>query len=331
MATNPQVENDVYDRYGVKWADFPSMITPSAHSDEAELFCAKQAMAVYGVYPNAPHAPQNDYIPSRNRGAIQARTFSVERMIEGGADLPTDSLEAEQGYRVILADKAGALMVWKQDNLVVSFRGTANWQDWIHNFASAGIRTDLAKVSDELELHKGFTGLAENLAPAVRELIIEFLKTRSRRAPTPTLTLCGHSLGGALALNFAARMQHWMERRHWDSWHHLDHDTPLRMGATYTFGAPRIGKGQVWQYIRRPHYRLIIRGDPIPKTPPLCTDDYEAVYLEKPSVPPRQPKNTFKKIKAALSTKLLPFDVNAHDIENYIEAIQQKIAAKSGT
>jgi pimeloyl-ACP methyl ester carboxylesterase len=327
MSKNPSVENDVYERYGLKWADFPTLITPSAHSDEAELFCAKQSMAVYGVYPHLPHAPDHDYVPSRNREAMEAGTFAVARMIEGAGDVPAPSFEGEQGYRLVVSDRAGALLVWRNDHLVIAFRGTANWQDWIHNFAGDRIVQDLVGLNEELELHKGFTGLAVNIAPAVHELIGEFLKMRGSRKPPPILTLCGHSLGGALALNFAARMY---PRADYRGWRELD-EYPIRVGATYTFGAPRIGKGPVWRYIRRPHYRLIVHGDPVPRAPPFCTDDYEATYFEKPSSEAKQPKNTPLKILKAILARWKPsFDVSAHDIENYIDAIQLKIDAKSG-
>jgi pimeloyl-ACP methyl ester carboxylesterase len=327
MEQDPIVANDVYQRYGLKWADFPSLATPSAHSDEAELFCAKQSMAVYAAYPNVPYAPAQDYIPSKQREAIAAGTFAVGRMIEGGGETPARSFDEEQGYRVVVSDRAAALLVWKHDHLVIAFRGTANWQDWIHNFTGAAITTDLVDLDDNIRLHKGFTGLAENIAPAVKELIAEFLRKRGDHDPSPTLTLCGHSLGGALALNFAARLRRWID--HDFLYDHFGRQ-PIRLGATYTFGAPRIAKGRVWQYIRRPHYRLIINGDPVPATPPGFDSDFEAAYLAKPLEKARQPNSKFGKIWKGIRLKLTPnLDFSAHDIETYIDAITEKIAAKT--
>lgn len=327
MAQDPTVANDVYERYGLRWADFPSLVTPSAHSDEAELFCAKQSMAVYATYPNVPHAPSQDYIPSRQSEAIAARIFAVGRMIEGGGEAPARSFEDEQGYHVVVSDRAGALLVWKHDHLVIAFRGTANWQDWIHNFTGAAITTDLVDLEDNIRLHKGFTGLAENIAPAVKELIAEFSKRRGDRDPPPTLTLCGHSLGGALALNFAARLHRWIDD---DFWYDRFGRYPIRLGATYTFGAPCIGKGRVWQVIHRPHYRLIVTGDPVPSTPPGFDSDFQAAYLAKPLENAKQPDGAFGKVVKGLWSKLqLNLDFGAHDIETYIDAIAEKIAAKA--
>jgi predicted MPP superfamily phosphohydrolase len=142
-------------------------------------------------------------------------------------------------------------------------------------------RYTLVGLNDEIQLHKGFTGLAENIAPAVKELISEFVEKRGSGDRLPTLTLCGHSLGGALALNFAARLHPRTDPNFYVPFSRY----PIRLGATYTFGAPKIGKGRVWQCIHRPHYRLIVDGDPVPSSPPGFTSDFEAAYLEKPAPP----------------------------------------------
>ncbi|WP_246794409.1 lipase family protein [Burkholderia perseverans] len=328
MTKDPAVENDVYERYGLKWADFPHLITPSAHSDEAELFCAKQSLAVYAAYPNSPHAPGQDYIPCRQRNAIASRTLAIERMIEGGADGQSRSFDAERGYRVVVTDQASALLTWKNDHLVIAFRGTANWQDWIHNFTGGTIDMEAAFSSHGAQLHKGFTGLAENLAPAILELIIEFLQYRESNEPAPPLTLCGHSLGGALALNFAAWLHRHAKYNHWPNARRADrHD--FRLGATYTFGAPRIGKGEIWQYIHRPHYRLIVQGDPVPSTPPGFASDFQATYLSKPGGSVQQSGNSVRKLLKGAWTSLKPnLDFGAHDIESYIDAIGSKIEEK---
>lgn len=65
MSKDSKAENDVYERYRLKWADFPTahhLICP--YSDEAELFCATHSLAVYATYPNVPHARDHDYVAS---------------------------------------------------------------------------------------------------------------------------------------------------------------------------------------------------------------------------------------------------------------------------
>lgn len=327
------VANDVYERFCLRPTDFPSLATPCAHADEVELFCAKQSMAAYSVQPSLPFDQAHDFIPSRQRDEIKTRALSLSRLMTGWPDSgPESPLEQSQGYRAVASDRAGALLVWKGDHLVVAFRGTANWQDWIHNFSGRRVLPDFINERREIDLHKGFKGLAENIAPAVDELLAGYLG--SRKSPSnlpPILTLCGHSLGGALALHYAARLASDPILRCAIRWGQRGRAGAIfRIGATYTFGAPRIGKGSVWEYISRPHYRLIVRGDPVPSTPPFCTDDFEGAYLDKPEDTPTQPVGTLGKIWKALKTKSrFGINLNSHDIESYVEAIEAKIAAKA--
>ena len=333
MDGKEKVANDVYERYGLKWADFPRSVVPSAHTDEAELFCARQSFAVYGVYPSQPHRLKIDYIPSRARRLIEERFFRVSGMIEGGEDLGGTSLEARRGFRSVASDQAGALFLWEENRLIVAFRGTANWQDWIHNYARPPVRWQL-EDGEFIELHRGFNGLAVNLFPAVMQLLREFALARGSGAEIE-LTLCGHSLGGALALNFGLLFAEGAHRsvdnvsREIFYRHHGD-NPEVKLISTYSFGAPRLGKGDVWKAVERPHFRLIVRGDPVPRTPPGYDDDFEAVYLEKPGKAAAQPRGPAGMIAKAVGSVMprVGVDFSAHDIEGYIEAVERKIAAK---
>lgn len=327
--------NDVYRRYHLSWANIPDLVTPSTHSDEMELYCAMQSQIAYAVYPGMPHAPDHDYIPSELRELIAGRALAVGGFFgeDGAVVEESGSFEGGQGYRTVTTDRAGALLVWKQDHLVVAFRGTANWQDWIYNLERGEVSADFLGGHGDLCLHKGFTGLAENIAPAVFEMIADFLKFRSKRSPV--ITFCGHSLGGALALNVAAKIHRLRDHMYYDE----DSDyyefgelgfLRCRVGATYTFGAPRIGKGPVWDFIRRPHYRLVVRGDVVPSFPLLSTEDFTPTYLEFHDRPAVQPVGFFNlALKAALiqiSSKIGVIPA-AHNIESYISAINRKIGA----
>jgi pimeloyl-ACP methyl ester carboxylesterase len=171
--------------------------------------------------------------------------------------------------------------------------------------------------------------LAENIAPAIFEMMLEFSKAKNLSYQDPaTITLCGHSLGGALALNFSSLL--WSRSLGYDSFHPELHQ--FRHGAIYTFGAPRIGKGRIWEFIRRPHYRLVVSGDPVPLSPPGFAADYEAAYLDKPANQAVQPTGSIQRLlKAKWIGSTLNIDISAHNIENYIEAIKKKIDAKMVT
>jgi pimeloyl-ACP methyl ester carboxylesterase len=332
LAKKPPATNAVYQRYALKWADFPEPPTPSAHSDEAELFCARQAYAAYWLPANAPFEPNQDYIPARSREAMVAQAIAVGDLIEGEASV---SFEGERGYRTVVTDQASALLLWKERRLIIAFRGTANWQDWIHNFTQTTI--SLAGNIGSFrpyEFHKGFYGLAANLFPPVVELIGEFVRVRGGDGRDVQITLCGHSLGGALALNFAGlwedHLAHdwtWRPVSHWG----FEPAKAPKLGAIYTFGSPCLGKGEIWQAIVRPHYRLIVRDDPVPKTPYGFTEDFQAAFLEKPGRSAKQPIGLAAILTRAAGAMIRSagFDAKAHDIEGYIEAIEAKILAKT--
>lgn len=125
MSSRAIVKNDVYGRHNIELIDFHPPITPSAHSDEMELFCAKQSLAVYATYPSLPHDPEHDYIPSLKSDAFAKGMVSLTEIIQtaGLATIPTDgtsqpedddpSAYGNSGYRSFVSDKAAALLVWK--------------------------------------------------------------------------------------------------------------------------------------------------------------------------------------------------------------------------
>jgi|GEM_PF-1678029 len=128
MSADPSVENDVYERYAFKLENLPSLITPSEHSDEMELVCAQLSRAVYGVYLNTP--PAYDYIPSQHREEFKkAHKFKLEQFFDENWKPHTaeeTGAEGDKEYCTVVSDRAGALMVWQENHLIVAFRGTAN-------------------------------------------------------------------------------------------------------------------------------------------------------------------------------------------------------------
>ena len=320
---DPNVANDVYSRYGLEWANFPQPTPPSAHSDAAELFCARLSLAVYAVHPDTPHSPRHDYVPSKNREVLAA-VPGIEALIEGGRSESPEEAAPEapdQGFRTVVTDQAAAALIWKNDHLIIGFRGTANWQDWIHNLTGKPINTKTISQGDDYKLHKGFTGLAQNIFPTVAQQVHAHFLQRDRPG---ILTVCGHSLGGALALNFATQ---WREVHQQFRYYGDPGNVPAEVAATYTFGAPRIGTGNIWDFIERPHYRLRVTGDPVPALPRGFAEDYQATFLAKPGYLAEQPRTFPGKIIKAGAARLprLGVDLKAHQIETYIEAIENKI------
>ncbi|MFY0678686.1 MAG: DUF2974 domain-containing protein [Neptuniibacter sp.] len=121
--------------------------------------------------------------------------------------------------------------------LVVVFRGTEK--------KLADIKTDLTSNLIDVDGggrgHKGFID-AFNL---VHEQIASALEGYKGHP----VYFCGHSLGGALAL-VATRL--------------IGNDS---VGATYTFGGPRVGTTKFFQSIKTPVYRVVNAADGVPRIP----------------------------------------------------------------
>lgn len=104
----------------------------------------------------------------------------------------------------------------RREDVVVSFRGTANLRNWI---------TDLQihKVGWEgCFVHAGFAQALESIWWKLEPILINHFHTRSG----VRFHFVGHSLGGALATLGAYK-------------HHLIRNLPL--WSVYTFGSPRVG------------------------------------------------------------------------------------------
>jgi len=108
-----------------------------------------------------------------------------------------------------------AVVLARDDVLFVAFRGTDDVEDWLKNVEFIPAPTPWGTV------HKGFLDALDSLWPSV-SASIEHLRTRGQ-----PIWLVGHSLGGALAVLAAARLQ--------------QRDT--RVAGVVTFGQPPAGYG----------------------------------------------------------------------------------------
>lgn len=129
------------------------------------------------------------------------------------------------------------------DAIVVAFRGTESLADWIADLKLFGTSRSYGTV------HSGFCTAFELVRDAVRRRI-EQLASSDRK-----LLLTGHSLGGALAVVAAA-----------DMW------TDFPADAIYTFGQPRVGKGDFAafgnQRFSSRFYRFVNDDDVVTRVPP---------------------------------------------------------------
>lgn len=175
--------------------------------------------------------------------------------------------------------------VYKLDGrTVICFRGSKEPRDWLLDiFAVPAL--DLARINDlRLGLiHTGFMIAAQSVLKQVQTKLVE------PDALGRTYALCGHSLGGALALLVGAMMMA------------TNKASPTEI---VTFGAPRAGMLMLQMFLHKipvRQYRFGADFVPLVPTHPYCHVREPLIQIGKPIV----------------ST-----DVFAnHHVENYVEAL----------
>lgn len=144
-----------------------------------------------------------------------------------------------QGYVAVRPDNQGT----GEGMAVIVFRGTKQVRDWLTN-----VRTDAVPIRDEVTgstigtMHKGFHDAYHSVHDDIARLL--------RGHEALPLYITGHSLGGALAV-----VATWYQ-------------SSQRLGACYTFGAPRVGNQDLIDRFRTPIYRILNGPDPVTFVPP---------------------------------------------------------------
>ncbi len=140
------------------------------------------------------------------------------------------------------------MVSWNKDSIIVAFRGT----EMKSLSAFHELRTDLNTAPVDFDkgskVHKGFLKGLQEIWEGEEGLKL-FLETLSAEAPSRSMWICGHSLGGALAALCFARLE--------------------KASGLYIYGAPRIGDGEFVRICdNRPVWRVEHGRDPIPLVPP---------------------------------------------------------------
>lgn len=158
-----------------------------------------------------------------------------------------------------LTDVTGFVAVDHTDKLiVVSFRGSQSLDNWLTNLDFEFTDTD---ICNGCSAHSGFW---QSWVDA-RDAVIPAVKVAVEQYPSYSVSITGHSLGGAIAPFAAAQLR----------------NEGLKV-ALYTFGSPRIGGSAVSSYISNQaggNYRVTHYNDPVPRVP-LLTMGYVHVSPE---------------------------------------------------
>ena len=129
--------------------------------------------------------------------------------------------------------------------LIISFRGTepTDWKNWEANFDA----DQIALPSGAGKVHQGFYDSMNSMLPAIEVWIAA--------NPGLNLAVCGHSLGGAMAILYALVSNHYTS-----------------LLQVYTYGQPRVGNSNTAQSINNAfgtkYFRFVDHHDLVPHVPP---------------------------------------------------------------
>lgn len=169
-----------------------------------------------------------------------------------GCDLATD-MNPNRGNNLV---SFGYVLQDKNNDVVISVRGTEGIWEWIHD--AEFLYTKCPCLAGAGETDDGFTVIYNSLrvdAATDAPRIINALLTLPFRKPVGSLTICGHSLGAALATLLAL-----------DIGANSSYESP----TVYTYASPRTGDplfAATYNVIVPNTFRIANRVDIVPKLP----------------------------------------------------------------
>jgi pimeloyl-ACP methyl ester carboxylesterase len=216
-------------------------------------------------------------------------------------DLATDvnPLRTDQivSFGLVVQDSAG--------NVVVAIRGTASIFEWVQDARFLPVKCPILPGAGYTE--DGFTAVYESLRITVNptsERLVEALPNMAFPHLVTSMTICGHSLGAALATLLALD---------------VGANTKFANPTSYTYASPRIGDPSfvdTYNQLVPNTYRFANRLDLVPKlpTPPLYEHvlglyDLNPMLKVKWDIPCEHHLTTYLYLFSLLSGgTLLPFD-----------------------
>jgi predicted lipase len=154
--------------------------------------------------------------------------------------------------------------VAKTGDVVITIRGTEGTLEWVHDAEFLQVPCPFLVGAGHTE--DGFTAMYKSLrtgAAANSPTVVSALAKLPYPHPVTSVTICGHSLGGALATLLALDVAA---------------NTTFKDPAVYTFGSPRTGDAlfaNTFDQVVKNSYRVANRLDIVPTLPPPV--DYQHV------------------------------------------------------
>jgi len=170
-------------------------------------------------------------------------------------DIDPSRSDDEVSIGLICQDQTGAV--------AIAIRGTEGNLEWIHDADFLLVPCPFLPGAGHTE--DGFTAMYESLRTSVAAnspTVVSALATLSFPRPVSSVTICGHSLGGALATLLALDVAA---------------NSAFKSPAAYTFGSPRTGDSlfaSTYDQVVKNSYRVANRLDIVPTLPPPVNYDH---------------------------------------------------------
>lgn len=233
------------------------------------LVCAQLCRLTYLALPETDYDPEHDLIPCDppyDRPAEQA--LDITQLLQEGDIAPQSSFVIDTYFLKVVG-------VRLNEAIFVAIRGSKGVRDWLTNLQS-WTETISLHASDgpglqKLQVHAGFMKLINQ----IRRGIAREVEALGRGAPDRLdVVVTGHSLGGALALLFAARFNE-VVPEYWGRMGPEPDGLIFRRGrereqtvaSVYTFGAPMVGKEMQKASLNAMHHRIVRDRDLVPFLP----------------------------------------------------------------
>jgi hypothetical protein len=209
---------------------------------------------LYGQLVNAAYAilPGNTTNAAGQTITIGAASYQVVTSIFAN-DLATDMNPERGNVRVSIGL---VLQAATSGDVVIAIRGTEGVQEWIHDADFGLVTCPFLPGAGHTE--DGFTemylSMTTSLDPACPS-VPKTLPTLTFPRPVTSLTICGHSLGGALATLLALDVAA---------------NSPFKNPTVYTYASPRTGGPQfaaTYNQVVPNTTRIAGRLDLVPKLP----------------------------------------------------------------
>ena len=189
-----------------------------------------------------------------------------------GNDLATN-MNPSRGHRLV---SFGVILQAPTNDVVIAIRGTEGIWEWIHDCEFLAVRCPFLAGAGKTD--DGFTSIYDSLCVATSARVGDALAALPFDHATNSLTICGHSLGGALATLLALDVAA---------------NTAFKNPTVYTYASPRTGDPSFANKYNQavPNtYRIANRVDLVPKLPlPPLYEHAAGLYELNPVklIPPR--------------------------------------------